>query len=166
MDPAAAALSPPYVAPVRPETQGAALPVATSGYGRRHPDPALYPHRWGVDISLPTSWRVRAIGPAVVTHTTDLSDLYNGIACWYRLSTGPWQGHTHVALHLSACHVSVGQELEAGEVIGLSGSTGQSTGPHLHAENQDSAGLAPGDPMDPHVIDWRGAGWTWEGWND
>jgi murein DD-endopeptidase MepM/ murein hydrolase activator NlpD len=35
-------------------------------------------------------------------------------------------------LHLSEIWVEVGQELKAGDIVGLSGSTGRVTGPHLH----------------------------------
>jgi murein DD-endopeptidase MepM/ murein hydrolase activator NlpD len=37
-------------------------------------------------------------------------------------------------LHLSAVQVQVGQRIPAGQVVGLSGNTGRSTGPHLHYE--------------------------------
>jgi len=48
--------------------------------------------------------------------------------------------------HLSLISVTVGQEVEQGEVIGAAGSTGYSTGPHLHFELRHE-----GRPVDPLV---------------
>ncbi len=46
--------------------------------------------------------------------------------------------------HLSAIEVSEGQIVEAGEPVGRIGTTGRSTGPHLHYEVR-----VAGEPVDP-----------------
>lgn len=54
------------------------------------------------------------------------------------------QGITTRFGHLSAALVSVGEHVEAGDVIGKAGSTGRSTGPHIHYEVRRN-----GDAVDP-----------------
>ena len=46
--------------------------------------------------------------------------------------------------HLSEIDVRVGQYIKIGQVVGKIGSTGRSTGPHLHYETR-----VEGDPVDP-----------------
>jgi murein DD-endopeptidase MepM/ murein hydrolase activator NlpD len=57
-------------------------------------------------------------------------DHLNGWKTWYA--------------HLSQVNVFCGQQVNAGDVIGLGGSTGWSTGPHLHLEVR-----LDGVPYDP-----------------
>jgi murein DD-endopeptidase MepM/ murein hydrolase activator NlpD len=47
--------------------------------------------------------------------------------------------------HLSAIDVREGQQIAPGEMVGRVGSTGRSTGPHLHFEVR-----IDGEPADPH----------------
>jgi murein DD-endopeptidase MepM/ murein hydrolase activator NlpD len=53
-------------------------------------------------------------------------------------------GVTTYYAHLSAMYVAVGQELAEGQILGAIGSTGRSTGPHLHYEVR-----ANGHPLNP-----------------
>ena len=50
--------------------------------------------------------------------------------------------------HMTTCYVTVGQEVKQGEVIGTIGTTGWSTGNHLHFELH--IGGVPVDP-DPYL---------------
>lgn len=83
------------------------------------------PH-FGVDVAMPAGTLVRAPGPGVVTLAEP--DLYFSggtviLDHGYRLSSS--------FLHMSEVLVQVGDELQAGDVIGAVGATGRATGPHL-----------------------------------
>ena len=146
----------PYGAVVHPEHDGDQLPVDTSGYGRRHSSSGT---TWAIDVALPQGWSVYSPGPAKVTRVSDESDPYNGIGVWLTLLSGPLAGETIALIHLSRRDVDFGVEVERGSVGGLTGNTGKSSGPHLHAELSGDA-----DPMDTKLFNWRDVGWTWKGW--
>jgi murein DD-endopeptidase MepM/ murein hydrolase activator NlpD len=57
-------------------------------------------------------------------------------------------GTTSYYLHLSRIDVTAGQSVAQGQVIGLSGSTGRSTGPHLHFSIANASGVL----VDPETV--------------
>lgn len=109
------------------------LPVAgrvTSGYGpaRRHPVLGdVRPHR-GVDIAAPAGAAVRAAAPGRVVEVGREA----GYGAFVRVDHGG--GTLTLTAHLLDVLVEPGQDVDAGERIGLVGSTGLSTGPHVHFE--------------------------------
>lgn len=62
--------------------------------------------------------------------------------------------------HLESLGIAVGESVKAGQLIGLSGNTGNSTGPHLHfgvfpkPRNRANGYNGFIDPLDPNLIDW------------
>ena len=89
------------------------------------------PH-YGVDISLHTGDTVRAAFDGVVRVSTGYRTGGYGNLVILRHSNGL---ETYYA-HLSKRIVEPGEQVRAGDVIGLGGSTGRSTGPHLHFETR------------------------------
>lgn len=83
----------------------------------------------GIDFALPAGTPVRAASGGTVTKAGDAGDGY-GISVVIDHGNGYL---THYA-HLSTAKVSVGDPVDTGDTIGLEGSTGDSTGPHLHFE--------------------------------
>ncbi|MEU1685822.1 peptidoglycan DD-metalloendopeptidase family protein [Micromonospora sp. NPDC005707] len=75
---------------------------------------------------------VVASAPGTVDRVTDLGGTSYGK--YVRIDHG--NGYTTYYAHLSSFNVSVGQTVGYGRVIGYVGSTGGSTGPHLHYEQR------------------------------
>jgi len=116
----------------------------TSGFGRRISpftgEPAM--HR-GVDISVPENTPMVASANGVVVRAGFDGGLGNAI----KIDHG--YGYATLYGHLNKVHVRVGQRVKRGQVIGLVGSTGLSTGPHLHYEV--FVNLVPTNPL-RHVL--------------
>lgn len=94
---------------------------------------------FGVDINSTTSAAlVVAAAEGQVIHVGGWGGGGNTVMIYH--STGSAQGHTTVYMHLSSISVKKHQVVKQGQIIGREGSTGWSTGPHLHFEVQIGQG--------------------------
>ena len=83
----------------------------------------------GIDYACPAGTPILASESGTVVHSGWLQGGW-GYCVIIRHS----DGNATLYAHLGECKVSVGEKVKKGQVIGLSGSTGNSTGPHLHFE--------------------------------
>lgn len=105
----------------------------SSGYGMRfHPITGGRKAHMGVDYAAPTGTPVRTIGDGVVEFAGVQRGYGNVIYIRHR------SNQTTVFAHLSRIGVRQGQKVSQGDWIGAVGSTGASTGPHLHFEFRDN----------------------------
>ncbi len=105
----------------------------TSPFGSRiHPIYGYWSQHNGVDIGAPTGVEIYAVNSGVV------------LAAEYHYSYGNYVVIDHggkistLYAHASKLLVSAGQTVNIGDTIALIGSTGQSTGPHLHFEVREN----------------------------
>ena len=109
------------------------LPYVTSYYGYRvHPISGEKNYHTGVDIGMAQGTEILAGHDGTVT----LAGEAGGYGLCVAIEGEAYEGHTLTTKygHCSQVLVSVGQEVKAGDVIAKVGSTGNSTGPHLHLE--------------------------------
>ncbi|MEV0989526.1 transglycosylase family protein [Streptomyces sp. NPDC049949] len=98
-------------------------------------------HHTGVDFPVSTGTSVKAVGPGSV-----VSAGWAG-AYGYQVVIRHADGRYSQYAHLSALGVKAGQQVSGGQRIGRSGSTGNTSGPHLHFEMRTSPGY--GSDIDP-----------------
>lgn len=111
-----------------------------SGFGmRKDPiDSTMKMHK-GIDIAAPTGTKVYAAGSGKVLKITSSDDGYGNCIV---IEHG--YGFVSRYAHLSGFKIKEGDEVKKGDLIGLVGSTGRSTGPHLHYEIEKD-----GEKIDP-----------------
>jgi murein DD-endopeptidase MepM/ murein hydrolase activator NlpD len=111
---------------------GLIMPVVgriTSNFGaRRHPILGYTRMHGGVDFGAPMGAPIYAVGDATVSY----AGWHGGHGNYVKLDHGG--GYATGYAHMSRIAVGNGGRVRAGEVIGYVGSTGLSTGPHLHYE--------------------------------
>jgi murein DD-endopeptidase MepM/ murein hydrolase activator NlpD len=124
-------------APVQPITGGIALPsraplaaaVNTSGYGmREHPVLGGMRQHKGIDLAAPVGSPVYATADG----TVERADWFSSYGLFVAIEHGA-NVETRYA-HMSRLAVAAGERVHKGDVIGYVGTTGRSTGPHLHYE--------------------------------
>ncbi|ESQ90222.1 peptidase M24 [Asticcacaulis sp. AC460] len=101
----------------------------SSGFGMRfHPIVGFMKMHTGIDFAAPTGTKIEAAGDGVVVD----AKWWGGYGRWVRIRhTSGWEtGYAH----MSSIAVKPGQKVVQGQVIGYVGTTGRSTGPHLHFE--------------------------------
>lgn len=108
----------------------------TSGFGYR---PSFGRQHKGVDIAMAVGDTVRVALSGVITRVSCEPKGYGNYVV-----VSHDNGYETRYAHLSLPLVSIGEAVEAGQPIALSGNTGNSTGPHLHFETRYN-----GHPLDP-----------------
>jgi murein DD-endopeptidase MepM/ murein hydrolase activator NlpD len=111
----------------------------TSGFGMRyHPILHVRKLHTGVDFGVPIGTPVHAAASGVVVHAGWLGAYGNAVIIDHGGGVSTLYGHnSHVDVH-------AGESVSAGQVISHSGSTGYSTGPHVHFEKR-----VDGKPVPP-----------------
>ncbi len=114
----------------------------TSGFGMRR-DPFTHHMRFhgGIDLACRPGTKVYAARSGVVTFAG-----YKG-NYGFAVEVSHSHGYSSIYGHLSRIFVRPGLEVNTGTVLGLSGNTGRSTGPHLHFEVRRRA-----TPVSPNIL--------------
>ncbi len=116
---------------------------------RFHPILKTYRAHLGTDYGAPVGTPVQTIGSGRVVFAAQKSGEGNMVQIAHA------SGYETMYLHLSKMFVRTGEHVEIGKTIGLVGSTGLSTGPHLdfrivqrgQYKNFEKLGLPPSDPV-------------------
>ena len=117
----------------------------SSGYGmRKHPVLGYNKMHKGLDFAAPTGTPIYAAGDGVVEYAGSKGSYgkYVRIRHNGKLKTA------YAHMHKIARRMSAGTRVEQGQVIGYVGSTGRSTGPHLHYEV-----ILNGKQVNPNRVD-------------
>ena len=117
----------------------------SSGYGMRtHPVLGYRKAHRGLDFAAPTGTPIYAAGDGVV----ERANRFGAYGNYIRIRHNETYKTAYAHLHGFAKGIRAGARVRQGQVIGYVGSTGRSTGPHLHYEVHKN-----GDKVNPHSVD-------------
>jgi murein DD-endopeptidase MepM/ murein hydrolase activator NlpD len=117
-------------------------PRLSSDYGnRRHPIKRVTQHHHGIDLAAPAGAPIRAIADGRVMFADPYAGYGKLVVVQHK------NGLTSHYGHCSRIAVQPGAFVRAGDIIGMVGSTGISTGPHLHFELRKE-----GSPVNPERV--------------
>ena len=110
--------------PLQPPVSG----CMTSPFGvkRLHNGKPTGEYHGGVDQRTPEGEAIRAVAAGTITFAKQFNVLGNAVG----IDHG--QGLESMYLHMSRLVVAPGVAVQRGDILGYAGSTGRSTGPHLH----------------------------------
>ena len=112
------------------EVKAIDFPV-TSPFGwRLHPISGQWKFHAGVDLGYEYGTYIASLFDGQVVTAANLDDGYGNQVLIYHPAIDAYTRYAHC----SQLHVTAGQFVSAGQVIAQVGSTGYSTGPHLHLE--------------------------------
>jgi hypothetical protein len=114
----------------------------TGKFGELSPVRNMQPHS-GIDLQMPEGTTLRSVAEGVVDRVYDGTGLIGK-----GLSVQMPDGTRAIYGHMNEVKAHVGDHVNAGDIVGLSGNTGNSTGPHLHFGLKDAGGSA----LDPTPI--------------
>jgi murein DD-endopeptidase MepM/ murein hydrolase activator NlpD len=117
-------------------------PRLSSDFGvRAHPIMKVTRHHHGVDLAAPAGSLIRSIAGGQVIYADPHGGYGRFIVVRHANGLSSHYGHCQQV------NVRIGQKVNAGDILGTVGSSGRSTGPHLHFEVRRE-----GKPLDPNEI--------------
>ncbi len=117
-------------------------PRLSSKFGKRkHPIARVTRHHSGVDLAAPRSSQIRAVADGTVVFSDTFSHYGKLVVIQHADGVTSHYGHCDQLL------ASPGELIKAGQIIATVGSTGLSTGPHLHFEIRRN-----GEPLNPEIL--------------
>jgi hypothetical protein len=123
---------------MRVTINGWSVSTEYNAFDSDHPFP-FHRHK-GIDLAVPMNTPLPSLEDGIVTSITDEGSKSFGKAVHIHMQ----DGNDVIYGHMSKFNVQVGDHVKAGDVIGWSGNSGNSTGAHVHIQVMHN-----GKPVDP-----------------